>query len=165
MKEMEALQFGHLRSPLGSICFEAQDDRLTKIHFFEEDIPNLERIGFETSHVIKVAIRQFEEYFERKRYVFDLPYRFSGTEFQVRVWQELCLIPYGKTSTYLDIARKIGNIGAIRAVGGAVGRNPLAILIPCHRIIGSNRSLVGYSGGLDRKLNLLKHEGALSSLF
>ena len=102
--------------------------------------------------------RQLEAYFEGELEVFDLPLAFAGTEFQVRVWHELLRIPFGTTITYQQLAERIGNPKACRAVGLANGRNPIAVIAPCHRVIGSDGSLTGYGGGLDRKRWLLAHE-------
>ncbi len=113
---------------------------------------------------IKKAKLQLAEYFEGKRQYFDLdlaPKR--GTQFQKKVWKTLCGIPFGKTWSYTDVATKIGSPKAVRAVGGANNRNPIAIVVPCHRVIGKNGALVGYGGGLDLKTKLLKLEGALKN--
>jgi methylated-DNA-[protein]-cysteine S-methyltransferase len=107
--------------------------------------------------------RQLEEYFSGRRRHFDLPLDLRGTEFQKRCWRELLKIPYGETRSYAEIARAIGNPSAVRAVGLANGQNPIAIIVPCHRVIGSDGSLTGYGGGLDVKRRLLELEGALSS--
>jgi len=101
---------------------------------------------------------QFDEYFSGKRKIFDLPIKQSGTLFQEKVWNELIKIPFGKTISYLQLSQKIGNVKLIRAVGTANGRNNLAIVVPCHRVIGSDGSLTGYAGGLSRKQWLLEHE-------
>ncbi|MBU3160256.1 methylated-DNA--[protein]-cysteine S-methyltransferase [Clostridium frigoris] len=108
--------------------------------------------------LLKGANRQLQEYFSGKRKVFDLPLAPSGTEFQQKVWHALREIPYGKTNSYKDIAKNIGNIKAARAVGMANNKNPILIFIPCHRVIGSNGKLVGYAGGLDVKEKLLNIE-------
>ncbi|MBU6366042.1 MAG: methylated-DNA--[protein]-cysteine S-methyltransferase [Gemmatimonadetes bacterium] len=104
------------------------------------------------------ARRQLEEYFAGTRTVFDLTTAATGTPFQQRVWQALCAIPHGRTASYGDIARATGNAKAVRAVGLANGRNPLSIVVPCHRVIGSDGSLTGYGGGVERKQWLLAHE-------
>jgi methylated-DNA-[protein]-cysteine S-methyltransferase len=106
------------------------------------------------------ALQQFDEYFAGVRRQFDLSLAAAGTPFQRRVWQELARIPYGQTKTYLQIAQAIGVPHAVRAVGAAVGRNPLSIIVPCHRVIGSNGSLTGFAGGIENKRLLLEHEGA-----
>jgi methylated-DNA-[protein]-cysteine S-methyltransferase len=105
------------------------------------------------------AVRQLEEYFAGKRRDFDLPLRLNGTEFQQRVWRALTKIPYGETWSYGELAKRIGNPNASRAVGLANGRNPISILVPCHRVIGADGSLTGYGGGVERKQWLLAHEG------
>ncbi len=111
--------------------------------------------------IIKKTIHQLETYFHGTRKIFDIPICLLGTEFQKRVWHHLLTIPFGKTVSYQDVARAIGHSGAYRAVGAANGKNPIALIVPCHRVIGSNGSLTGYGGGLWRKEWLLKHECAL----
>ncbi len=113
------------------------------------------------SPVIKEAIVQLGEYFAERRKSFDLPLRFVGTEFQQRVWKALLEVPYGATSTYAGLTAKVAELGAIRAVASANGANALSIIVPCHRIIGSNGELTGYAGGLPTKRKLLELEGAL----
>jgi methylated-DNA-[protein]-cysteine S-methyltransferase len=108
------------------------------------------------------VFNQLNEYFSGSRKKFDLPLDIDGTEFQKKVWNELKKIPYGKTKSYKYIAEKLGDVKAIRAVGKANGQNPVPILIPCHRVIGSNGKLTGYAGGLDIKEKLLKIEGSRS---
>jgi len=108
---------------------------------------------------MKPYISQLIEYLNGQRKEFSLPFDLHGTPFQQEVWKALCDIPYGKTTTYGEVARQIGNPKAVRAVGGAIGSNPLSIVIPCHRVIGKNGSLTGYSGGLDVKKRLLDLEG------
>lgn len=102
--------------------------------------------------------KQLSEYFVGKRKTFDVKTKFYGTEFQVKVWNELNHIKYGETKTYQDIANAIGSLNAQRAVGAALGKNPIAIIYPCHRVIGKNKSLTGFAGGLDEKMKLLKLE-------
>lgn len=106
---------------------------------------------------------QLQEYFEGKRTRFDFPYELRGTEFQKKVWNALCEIPYGETRSYKDIAVAIGNPKACRAVGMANNRNPISIVVPCHRVIGSDGKMVGYGGGLDMKEKLLKLESRVVS--
>ncbi len=110
------------------------------------------------------AAEQLKEYLEGKRKEFDLPFQPRGTEFQEKVWKELCKVPYGKTATYQEIAERIGNEKACRAVGMACGKNPIFIVIPCHRIIGKNGNLTGYAEGLEmkQKLLLLERENTFS---
>ena len=109
-------------------------------------------------HTLKDCATQLKEYFDGSRTHFELKINPKGTDFQKMVWQELLKVPYGKTESYMEISKRIGNTKAIRAVAGANGKNPLWIIIPCHRIIGSDGSLTGYAGGLRRKQWLLNHE-------
>jgi len=126
------------------------DDRLKKglsVNFVEGD-----------SEIIQMAKSQLEEYFHGDRQEFEIPLLFIGSEFQKSVWQELRNIPFGKTMTYQELSRKLGNEKAIRAVAGANGANAITIIVPCHRIIGSKGEMIGYAGGLRVKKNLLKLE-------
>lgn len=107
------------------------------------------------------ARTQLREYFEGNRNSFDLQIEADGSEFEQKVWAQLVDIPYGSTTNYGSIAKKIGDPKASQAVGAANGKNPIAVVVPCHRVVGSDNKLVGYAGGLDRKEWLLKHEGAL----
>lgn len=113
------------------------------------------------SEVIEDTIVQLKEYFAQKREKFDIPLRLLGTDFQKKVWEQLQEISYGETQSYLELSKSISNEKAIRAVAGANGANAISILIPCHRIIGSDGKLVGYAGGIETKKKLLKLEGAL----
>ena len=115
----------------------------------------------EESTVVEKTKQQLNEYFDRKRTSFDIPLKLVGTQFQKQVWNELQQIPHGETDSYLGLSKKLGNVKAIRAVAAANGANALSILIPCHRIIGSDGSLVGYAGGLSAKEKLLDLEGVL----
>ena len=112
-----------------------------------------------TTAVIDCTIDQLQEYCEGKRKQFDLPIELIGTPFQIKVWRALQTIAYGQCVSYADIARTIGQPRALRAVGGAVGQNPLSIIVPCHRVIGSNKTLTGYGGGFEAKRFLLNIEG------
>lgn len=115
-------------------------------------------IGKDDLTIFVSAKEQLAEYFEGKRTEFDLDYKFSGTEFQREVWNQLSKIPYGETISYLELAQRIGRPKAVRAVGQANGRNPISIMVPCHRVVGMNGTLTGYGGGLSRKEFLLRHE-------
>ena len=115
--------------------------------------------------ITEEACSQLSAYFAKTRHEFDLPIDVKGTEFQTSVWKALQRIPYGQTVSYLDIAKHIGNPKAVRAVGLANGKNPIAIVVPCHRVIGSNKTLTGYAGGLARKQFLLNLEGAQGGLW
>ncbi len=133
---------------------------ITAIAFVEESLANDVPNG-----ITQEACSQLSAYFAKKLTQFDLPLEAEGTAFQKTVWQSLLNIPYGETASYLDIANAIGNPKGVRAVGSANGRNPIAIVVPCHRIIGSNRTLTGYAGGLERKQFLLNLEGAQGVLW
>lgn len=141
----------NVETPIGTMHFEEKDGALCALRFFaapsESPTPLLQR-----------ASAQLCEYFAGKRKYFDLPCKVEGSEFQKRVWAELCRIPYGETASYGEIARRIGSPRAARAVGMANNRNPLPILVPCHRVIGADGRFVGYAGGLDKKEYLLKLE-------
>ena len=113
-------------------------------------------------HCLKSAVQQLEEYFHGTRHVFDLPLDLQGSPFQLKVWNELLKIPYGQTISYIELARRTGNVKAVRAVGGANGHNPVSVIVPCHRVIGFNGRLVGYRGGLRRKKYLLELEHAFA---
>ena len=117
-----------------------------------------------TDPILAEARRQLLAYFDGKVRSFELPLAPNGTEFQRRVWGELTRIRFGETISYADLARRVGNTAAVRAVGAANGRNPIPIIVPCHRVIGSNGSLTGFGGGLKRKQWLLEHEGAHPTL-
>ena len=124
----------------------------------ESDIRNIRP---ESSPILSRLFEQLEQYFEGERTEFDVPLDPEGTEFQKTVWRELLHIPYGSTLSYGELSERVSDKKAIRAVGRANGQNPIPIVIPCHRVVGSNNDLVGYSGGIERKRWLLQHEGAL----
>jgi methylated-DNA-[protein]-cysteine S-methyltransferase len=114
--------------------------------------------------ILRSTARQLREYFAGERRAFDVPLEFRGTEFQRHVWSALLTIPYGETRTYRQIAEQVGNPAAVRAVGAANGRNPIAIIAPCHRVIGTNGHLTGFGGGLDAKAHLLALEAPQKQL-
>lgn len=140
---------------VGKIFIAEENNAITHISFTP-----VNGIKSETS-LIKQAKNELDEYFKGKRKTFDLPLAPKGTEFQLKVWEALKNIRYGNTASYKDIAIAVGNEKACRAVGMANNKNPICIVIPCHRVIGSNDSLVGYSGGLDIKEKLLKIENII----
>ncbi len=139
-------------SPLGSLILTAEGDALTGVRFGEDGDPS----GHEW--ILGEAERQLDDYFAGRRARFDLTLRLAGTPFQERVWRALLEIPYGETITYAGLAAEIGVPAAVRAVGAANGQNPLSIVVPCHRVVGSNGSLTGYGGGLEAKRWLLDLE-------
>ena len=143
-----------ISSPIGEISLAAEGDFITDV-VFGADFPD----GIKgDSPLLDNAVSQLNEYFAGTRKIFDLPLYFKGTEFQKRVWQELSKIPYGETISYKDLAERTGNIKACRAVGMANNKNPIPIIIPCHRVIGASGKLTGYAGGLDIKKFLLELE-------
>jgi methylated-DNA-[protein]-cysteine S-methyltransferase len=141
------------QSPMGLIEIQASDEGLRAVSFVEERI--FEEV--ENTHN-QLTINQLQEYFDKKRKDFDLIYDLEGTDFQKRVWLELLKIPFGKTKSYMDIAVALGDPKVIRAAASANGANKIGIIIPCHRVIGSDGSLTGYAGGLDKKKWLLEFE-------
>lgn len=141
-------------SPVGPLTLTQEDQALTGLHFGEHPQQGAEG----PTPLLEKAARQLEEYFAGQRKEFSLPLAPKGTEFQLRVWQALLQIPYGETRSYGELAAMVGNPKACRAVGGANHRNPLSILIPCHRVVGTGGSLTGYAGGLAIKEFLLKLE-------
>ena len=146
----------YFESPIGLIEIGGTLEAVTALNFVKE-----RRHGLHTTAIVKDAARQISDYFSGVRRGFDVPINVRGTEFQESVWHELLKVSFGHTASYQDIARAIGRPRAMRPVGAANGRNPVAIIVPCHRIIGSNGSLVGYGSGLWRKEWLLRHEGIL----
>jgi methylated-DNA-[protein]-cysteine S-methyltransferase len=150
-------------SPVGPLTLVASSSALVAI-LWEKDRPGRVRLGNmledETDATLLETERQLAEYFAGKRTQFDVPINFRGTVFQKKVWSALLEIPYGQTRTYGEIAASIGSPKAVRAVGAANGRNPVSIIAPCHRVIGSSGGLTGFAGGLDRKETLLVLEDA-----
>ena len=144
----------YLQTPLGIAKIEGDEQGISAITVLNNDKKPTDVIP----EVLEDAVYQLQEYFDGKREVFDLMLNPDGTEFQKKVWDALLEIPYGKTTSYLELSKKLGDVKAIRAVAAANGKNPLWIVIPCHRVIGSDGSLTGYAGGLHRKKWLLDHE-------
>lgn len=143
----------YLKSPIGDIEISADEKSVHSILFREE---NPEKKS--PSHLTQLVINQLTGYFDGKRMDFNFPMEIAGTEFQKKVWGLLKEIPFAKTISYLELAKRVGDVKSIRAVGTANGRNNFVIVLPCHRVIGSDGKLVGYGGGLWRKEWLLKHE-------
>ena len=155
-----------MQSPLGRLTLVASNFGLAAI-LWENDNPRrvpLNMVAEDPGHPVLIQTeKQLGEYFAGQRQVFSVPLDFGGTEFQNQVWQALLSIPFGETRTYTDIARQIGKPAAVRAVGAANGRNPISIIAPCHRVLGSTGSLTGFAGGLRAKAHLLALEGAASA--
>lgn len=156
------LKFKTIPSPVGALTLVASDAGLTAI-LWENDRPGRVKLGamegMPDHPVLAEAERQIHGYFAGERTRFDIPLDFRGTDFQKSVWAALLTIPFGETRSYGEIARQIGRPGASRAVGAANGRNPISIIAPCHRVIGTNGALTGFAGGLAAKELLLGIEG------
>ena len=153
--------FKTVKSPVGRLKLVASDRGLVAI-LWENDSPDRVPLGSLKENkehpVLLEAERQLNDYFAGKRKIFALQFDAQGTDFQKAVWQALATIPFGETRSYSDIARQIGRPKAVRAVGAANGRNPISIVVPCHRVIGSNGKLTGFAGGLETKATLLRLE-------
>ncbi|MCG3166607.1 MAG: Methylated-DNA--protein-cysteine methyltransferase [Bacteroidia bacterium] len=151
--ESEITYRAYFKSPLGLLVITANEKAITGLHFAENKEEKEKK-----NEVINDCLQQLTEYFNRERFSFKLRLQQEGTELQQRVWNELQKIPYGMTMSYLTMARKIKNRTLSRAVGNASGKNNIAIIVPCHRLVGSNGSLTGYSGGIENKKWLLEFE-------
>ena len=143
-------------SPVGELLIESEDNKIVTVNFLKDS-----KQEESSTAIIDQCIAELEEYFYKGRKFFTVELDPKGTDFQKKVWNELLMIPYGETISYEALAIRIGNIKSIRAVGLANGQNPIAIIIPCHRVIGKGGELVGYGGGLENKEWLLYHEGAI----
>lgn len=165
---MKKIQIQYYQSPCGELILGSFENELCMCDWTSEKrravidkrIKSLLHADYEigSSEVIEKAILQLDEYFTHKRKTFDIPLLLVGTEFQKTVWRELLRIPFGTTASYGELSKKLGNPKAVRAVAASNGANSISILIPCHRIIGSNRKLTGYAGGLEAKKFLLELE-------
>lgn len=152
---MNPIHRAFLKTSIGHVEVTGSENGIRTLYFLNFKV--------KPQHVpscLRAGIDQLEEYFHGSRKQFDLKLDLEGSPFQLKVWNELLNVPYGTTISYLELARRTGNAKAFRAVGGANGHNPVSIIVPCHRIIGSNGRLVGYRGGLKRKKWLLEHEHA-----
>lgn len=152
-----------IKTILGFTEIIGDENGISSIHVFDEE----QKVSKKIPVSLQEAINQIQDYFEGNRTNFDFKLNPKGTDFQQKVWQELYKIPYGKTISYQELSIKLGDVKAIRAVANANGKNPLWIVVPCHRVIGSDGSLTGYAGGLWRKKWLLDHENPVKqqSLF
>jgi|SRR6218665_504814 len=148
------MEIAYIKSPLGITKITGDESGISTISVLNDTTA----ISSEIPEILKEAVNQLNDYFEGKRTDFNFKLNPSGTEFQQKVWQELLKIPFGKTMSYMDLSKKLGDVKAIRAVASANGKNPLWIVVPCHRVIGTDGSLTGYAGGLWRKKWLLEYE-------
>ena len=147
------METAYIKTPLGIATIVGDENGISVISVADEG-----EISNTIAAVLQEAVTQLNDYFESKRSDFDFTLNPKGTEFQQKVWKELLEIPFGKKMSYLELSKKLGDVKAIRAVASANGKNPLWIVIPCHRVIGTDGSLTGYAGGLWRKKWLLEHE-------
>lgn len=147
------METAYIQTPIGTAELKGDENGLASVTVLDKNIPS----GTFPRN-LKDAVKQFQEYFYEDRTVFDLKLNPSGTDFQKKVWEALLKIPFGKTISYLELSKQLGDVKAIRAVASANGKNPLWIVVPCHRVIGTNGNLTGYAGGLHRKKWLLEHE-------
>ncbi|MBT8265534.1 MAG: methylated-DNA--[protein]-cysteine S-methyltransferase [Bacteroidia bacterium] len=153
----------YVNTPLGIASIKGDKNGMTAISILNDK----DKVSDIVPEELQECVQQLQEYFNGERQSFSLKLNPDGTEFQKKVWTELLTIPFGKTISYLDLSKQLGDVKAIRAVASANGKNPLWVIIPCHRVIGSDGSLVGYAGGLGRKRWLLNHESPVKqqSLF
>jgi methylated-DNA-[protein]-cysteine S-methyltransferase len=147
-----------ISSPIGLLTLTSNGSALTQLSLPRGDDTERDDVPADADPILSAAREQLEAYFDMRLRQFDLPLEPKGTDFQRRVWDSLRAIPYGETISYAELARRIDNPKAVRAVGAANGRNPLMIIVPCHRVIGADGSLTGFGGGIDRKRWLLDHE-------
>lgn len=157
------IRYARFVTPLGALFATAVGGTLTGLYFEGgRHAPSISREWREDpySSPLRECATQLADYFDGKRQCFDLPVAGEGTPFQRGVWKEIARIPFGKTITYAELARRVGSPRAVRAAGAATGRNPLSIVVPCHRVVGTHGTLTGYAGGIDRKARLLALEGA-----
>ena len=148
----------YYQSPIGMVEIKASGNVINSVVLSDEQ----QNITDPQSEILKSCVRQLDEYFNGQRTSFDIPVCQDGTDFQQSVWHELMNIPFGKTITYADLAQSLDNPKAVRAVGAVNGKNRIWVIVPCHRVIGSDGSLTGYAGGLDRKKWLLQHEAKVA---
>ena len=156
---MGSIFYTEIESPIGPLLLTMEQDRLTNVCMNQQKRSvEVQAEWISSERPFRAIAKQFAEYFRGKRRTFEIPLSMAGTEFQRSVWDELREIPYGTTTTYGEIAKRIGNPKAVRAVGLANGQNPIPIIVPCHRVIGANGKLTGFGGGLENKAILLQLE-------
>ena len=152
----------YYQSPIGLMRISGTETFISEMVFEDSPRPQSPENGMEMPLLVVQAIEQLIQYFQGQRRVFDLPLNQQGTDFQQKVWHELINIPYGRTISYLELSRRLGDTKSIRAAASANGKNNICIIVPCHRVIGSNKDLIGYSGGLWRKKWLLGLENKVA---
>ncbi len=155
---MAIIHAAYYRSPIGMIQITANEQFITEAIFLEDNEAVSVAENAPAFLILQQALQQLHEFFEGERKYFELPVKQAGTAFQQNVWHELMTIPFGKTVSYLALSKQLGDAAAIRAVAAANGKNKVSIIVPCHRVVGSDQSLVGYAWGNHRKRWLLQHE-------
>lgn len=158
---MIKVEITYYKTPIGIAKIIGNKNGIQSVSVLDEEEVDTNFLNLKTPETLKDCVTQLEEYFNGQRVSFNLTVNPKGTAFQLKVWEELLNIPYGKTTTYLQQSKALGDVKAIRAVASANGKNPLWIIIPCHRVIGSDGSLTGYAGGIWRKKWLLAHENPI----
>lgn len=159
MDTIKEVSLYYLHSPIGQIAIKATDEHIISIHFLKDgELVKNAISASQTPPLIQKCIAELEAYFKGDLQIFTFPYLQDGTAFRQKVWEELSKLAYGTTVSYLEISKRLGDVKAIRAAASANGKNQLAIVVPCHRVIGNDGSLTGYAGGLWRKKWLLEHE-------
>jgi methylated-DNA-[protein]-cysteine S-methyltransferase len=151
---LESNQTAYYKTPIGTAKIVGDENGISAVTVIDDDLET----SIEIPKILQDCVKQLDEYFNGTRKQFDLKLNPQGTDFQKKVWNALLNVPFGKTKTYLEQSKQLGDVKAIRAVASANGKNPIWIVIPCHRIIGSNGSLTGYAGGIWRKKWLIAHE-------
>jgi methylated-DNA-[protein]-cysteine S-methyltransferase len=159
------IYYKYIDTPFGELEISVDDTGVLSVLFVNTHKRTLTKKEIHSHSLLLETEKQLNAYFNNSITTFDLPLSLNGTAFQKRVWNQLKAIPFGKTISYLELAKQLGDEKCIRAAAAANGKNPISIIIPCHRVIGSNGKLVGYSGDLERKSFLLTHEGSYQDLF
>lgn len=158
---MNEVNYTYYQSPVGILKIGGTENYISEISFVNDEKEHFQSSG--NSALLNVCVEELIEYFNGKRLSFDLPVHQNGTDFQTKVWNELLNINFGKTISYLTLAKRLGNPACIRAAASTNGKNKICIIVPCHRVVGSNQQLVGFSGGLWRKRWLLEHENKIAN--
>lgn len=161
----QKLYIDYVDTPVGEVELTSTANELLSVLFVKTEKNTLDKQPVAGNQVNEEAKKQLTAFFKKELFAFDLPLAPAGTDFQKKVWSELTKIPFGQTVSYLTLAKRLGDVNCIRAAASANGKNPIAIIIPCHRVIGANGTLVGYSGDLWRKQWLLNHESKQETLF
>jgi methylated-DNA-[protein]-cysteine S-methyltransferase len=158
---MLTFSYAYLSTPLGTLRIKGTENSIHEVGFVDQQNDN----DLHITAIMQTCMKQLEEYFDGKRTTFDIVLNPAGTSFQQTVWDELKLIPFGKTTSYTQLSTQLGSSQKVRAVANAIGKNPLCILIPCHRVIGSDGDLTGFAWGIERKRWLIQHEQKIAGTY